>query len=57
MKTQDDTLARELEDIGAGCETIEDCLDRYPWLRGQLEPLLKVALEIKNRRDSRVEAI
>lgn len=57
MKTQDDALPRELEDIGAGRENIEDCLGRYPCLRGELEPLLKVALEIKYRRDSRVAEI
>lgn len=52
MKQCEDRLVKHVEDIKAGKSSIEDCLDRYSSVREQLEPLLKIALEIKNRRDN-----
>jgi Domain of unknown function (DUF5667) len=42
----EDILADCIEDIKAGRSSIEDCLDRYSSVREQLEPLLRIALEI-----------
>jgi len=55
LKKCEDMLFRCIEDINAGRSSIEDCLDRYLPVREQLEPLLRIALEIRNRRDRRVE--
>jgi hypothetical protein len=43
----EDILVQCIDDIKAGRSTIEDCLDRYPSVREQLEPLLRIALEIR----------
>lgn len=51
MKKFEDILVQCIEDIKAGRRSIEDCLDRYPSVRGQLEPLLKIALAISEPRD------
>lgn len=51
MKKFEDILVQCIEDIQAGRSSIEDCLDRYPSMRGRLEPLLKVALAIPEPRD------
>lgn len=40
-----------IEDIKAGRSSIEDCLDKYPSLRERLEPLLRIALEIREPPD------
>jgi hypothetical protein len=47
----EDILAECIDDIKAGRVSIEDCLGRYPSVRGQLEPLLRVALEIREPQD------
>jgi len=36
-----------ISDVKADRHTLESCLASYPSLRGQLEPLLKIALSIK----------
>ena len=51
MKKFEDILAQCIEDIKAGRSSIEDCLDRYPSMREQLEPLLRIALEIREPPD------
>jgi hypothetical protein len=52
LKRVEDMLVQYVEDIQAGKSSIDDCLERYPCLREQLEPLLKIALEIRDRRDN-----
>lgn len=47
MKRFEDIVIECIEDIKAGRASIEDCLERHPSLRGQLEPLLKIALAIE----------
>ena len=51
MKKFEDILVQCIEDIKAGRSSIEDCLDRYPSMREQLEPLLRIALEIREAPD------
>ena len=51
MKKFEDILVRCIEDIKAGKSSIEDCLDRYPSMREHLEPLLKIALGIREPPD------
>lgn len=51
MKKFEDILVQCIENIKAGRASIEDCLDRYPSMRGQLEPLLRIALEIREPPD------
>ncbi len=57
MKKRQDMLVQYVEDVKGGSSSIEDCLNRYPSVREQLEPLLKIAVEIKNRRRNRIEQI
>lgn len=57
MNKCEDRLERYIEDVRAGNSSTDDCLDEYSSLREQLEPLLKIALEIQNRRADRVEQI
>jgi len=47
----EDILVQCIDDIKAGRSSIEDCLSRYPSLREQLEPLLRIALEIHETPD------
>jgi len=47
----EDILVQCIDDIKAGRSSIEDCLDRYPSVREQLEPLLRIALEIREPPD------
>jgi hypothetical protein len=47
----EDILAQCIEDIEAGRSSIENCLDRYPSMRERLEPLLRIALEIREPLD------
>lgn len=47
----EDILAQCIEDIKAGKSSVADCLDKYPAVRKQLEPLLKIALEIREPPD------
>ena len=51
MKKFEDILVQCIEDIKAGRSSIEDCMDRYPSMREQLEPLLRIALEIREPPD------
>ena len=50
-----DIFVQHIEDIEAGKSSVEDCLDRYPAIREQLEPLLRINLEIRKRRGNGVE--
>ena len=51
MKKFEDILVQCIEDIKAGRASIEDCLDKYPSMREQLEPLLRVAFKIREPPD------
>ena len=57
LKKSEDTFVKHIEEIEAGKSSIEDCLDKYPSVREQLEPLLKINLEIRKRRGNRVEEV
>ena len=57
LKRSEDIFVKHIEDIEAGKSSIEDCLDKYPSMREQLEPLLRINLEIRKRRGNRVEEI
>ena len=46
MKKIEDILAICIEDIRAGRSTLEGCLTRYPDMCSQLEPLLRLAVNI-----------
>ena len=47
MKKIEDILALCIGDIKAGRSTLVDCLDRYAYMRQELEPLLRIALSIQ----------
>jgi hypothetical protein len=47
LKKIEDILAVCVEDVKSGRATLEECLTRYPSIRDELEPLLKLALSIK----------
>jgi hypothetical protein len=51
LKKVEDILVQCIEDIKTGRASIEDCLGRYPSMREQLEPLLRIALEIREPPD------
>ena len=51
MKKFEDILAECIDDIKAGRASIEDCLSKYPSVREQLEPLLRISLEIREPPD------
>lgn len=51
MKKIEEILIQCIEDIKAGKASLNDCLDRYPDMRHDLEPLLRVALSIKESSD------
>ena len=57
VKKLEDMFVKHIEDIEAGKSSIEDCLDRYPSIREQLGPLLRINLEIRRRRGNGVEEI
>ena len=57
VKKFEDTFVKHVKDIEAGKSSIEDCLDKYPSIREQLEPLLKINLEIRKRRGNGVEKV
>jgi len=57
LKTFEDMFAKHIEDIEAGKSSIEDCLDRYPSIRKQAEPLLRITLEIRKVKGNRVEKV
>ena len=43
----EDILAQCIEDVKAGRSSVADCLSKYPSISKQLEPLLRIALEIR----------
>jgi hypothetical protein len=45
---------KHIEDIETGESSMEECLDRYPYIRDQLEPLLRINLEIRRRKGNEV---
>lgn len=47
MKNIADILTQCIEDVRAGRNTMEECLTRYPDMRHELEPLLRIALSIQ----------
>ena len=51
MKKFEDILAQCIEDVKAGKSSIEDCLKGHPSVRERLEPLLRIALEIREPPD------
>ncbi len=51
LKRFEDILVQCIEDIKTGRSSIEDCLDKYPSMREQLEPLLRIALAIREPPD------
>lgn len=51
LKKLEDILAQCIEDVKAGRSSVEDCLTKYPSMRKQLEPLLRLALEIREPPD------
>jgi len=57
LKKCENILVKHIEDIKAGRSSIEDCLDKYQPVREQLEPLLRIAVEIRKRRGNRVEKV
>jgi len=56
-KKSEDTFVKHIEEIERGKSSVEDCLDRYPSVREQLEPLLRTALEIRKRRGNGFEKV
>jgi len=50
LRKSKDKFVKHVKDIERGKSSVEDCLDRYPFMREQLEPLLRTALEIRKRR-------
>lgn len=51
MKSIEEILIQCIDDVKAGRASLQDCLDRYPDVRHELEPLLRVALSIKEPAD------
>ena len=50
FKKSKDIFVDHVKDIERGKCSVDDCLDTYPSVREQLEPLLRTALEIRKRR-------
>ena len=57
LRKSRDKFVKHVKEIEAGKSSVEDCLDRYPSVREQLEPLLRTALEIRKRRGNGFEKI
>jgi len=53
MKKIEDILSQCIEEIKSGKASLADCLERYPSLRRELEPLLRIALNIQEPPDVR----
>ena len=51
MKRIEDILAQCIEDVKAGRCSVEDCLSGYPALSKELEPLLRLAINIQQPPD------
>ena len=56
-KKSKDIFVKYVKDIEAGRSSVQDCLDKYPSMREQLEPLLRTALEIRKRRANGFEKV
>ncbi len=56
LKKFEDILTQCIEDVKAGRSSIDDCLARYPSVSKQLEPLLRIALEIQGPPDVKPSA-
>ena len=56
LKKIADILDQCIEDIKAGRSSVEDCLAKYPSMRKQLEPLLRIALGIQEPPDVKPSA-
>ena len=50
-KKSEDTFVKHIEEIEAGKSSIEDCLDKYPPMCEQSEPLVRIAPVIQEPRD------
>jgi hypothetical protein len=57
LRKSKDIFVKHVKDIERGKSSIENCLDRYPSVREQLEPLLRTALEIRKRRGNGFEKV
>ena len=57
LRKSKDRFVKHVKDIERGKSSIENCLDRYPSVREQLEPLLRTALEIRKRRGNGFEKV
>lgn len=57
FKKSKDIFVDHVKDIERGKCSVEDCLDRYPSVREQLEPLVRTALEIRKRRGNGFERL
>lgn len=53
MKRIEDILFQCIEEVKSGKTSLADCLNRYPDMRRELEPLLRIALSIKEPPDIR----
>jgi hypothetical protein len=53
VKRIEEILTQCIDDIKAGRVSLEDCLNRYPEMHQELEPLLKIALSIEEPADTR----
>jgi len=53
VKKVEEILIQCIEDIKAGKASLENCLDRSPDMRHELEPLLRIALSINEPADTR----
>jgi len=53
VKRIEDLLIQFLEEVKSGKTSLADCLNRYPDMRRELEPLLRIALSIKEPPDIR----
>ena len=53
MKRIEDILIQCIEEVKSGKTSLADCLNRYPDMRRELEPLLRIALSIKEPPDIR----
>jgi Domain of unknown function (DUF5667) len=51
LKKFEEILAECIDDITAGRSSVEDCLYKYPSVRAELEPLLRISLAIRESPD------
>ncbi len=53
MKRIEEILAKCIDEVKSGKASIADCLNHYPDMRRELEPLLRIAMSIKEPADIR----